>query len=148
MKNVRSSHPRLFFSKKEKKQIVLAIREAESKTSGEIRLHLEKGKETDVVAQARKIFEEKGMTKTAARNGVLIYLSTQKHAFAVIGDTGINEKVPAGFWDSIVAVMQSHFKENRFADGLCEGIDHIGQKLQTYFPCQKDDLNELSDEIS
>lgn len=145
---MRSTHPRLFFSKQEEKEIVNAIRLAEIKTSGEIRIHLDNHDGPNLLAYAQELFEKKGMTQTLARNGVLIYLCPRTREFAVIGDAGIHEKVPAGFWDSIVLTLQSHFKENRFANGLCEGIFQIGEKLQAYFPRQKNDINELTDEIS
>ena len=61
---------------------------------------------------------------------------------------GINQKVPENFWDNIRDIMLDHFRENKFADGLVDGITMAGQQLKEHFPYQSDDVNELPDEIS
>jgi uncharacterized membrane protein len=88
------------------------------------------------------------MTKTELRNGVLFYISVKTHKFAVIGDVAIDEVVPDDFWVKTKEVMLAHFKEGRFALGLIEGIGMAGSSLKQYFPFQKDDINELPDDIS
>ncbi|MCB9799466.1 MAG: TPM domain-containing protein [Candidatus Omnitrophica bacterium] len=148
MRIQRSANPLWFFSKKEKEQIVEAIRSAEKKTSGEIRVHLERKARPDIFKHAAERFEKLGMVRTESRNGVLIFMGIKSKRFVILGDKGINEKVPQGFWDEIVALMGEQFRKDHFADGLCDGIEKIGEKLAFYFPYQRDDRNELSDEIS
>lgn len=145
---MRISYPIFFFSKKEKKQILAAIREAERNTSGEIRVHLEYKTHGPVYGHAQKVFQRIGMTKTSQRNGVLIFLATRDKKFAVLGDVGINEKVPEGFWNDVVQIMTEHFKQNKFAEGISEAALRIGEKLKAYFPYQPNDKNELSDGVS
>lgn len=145
---MRINYPVFFFSKKEKQQIAQAIHEAEKNTSGEIRVHLELKARGPIYPHAQRVFQKIGMTQTAQRNGVLIFLATRDRKFAVLGDTGINEKVPEGFWNDVVLIMETHFKENKFAEGICEAILRIGVKLKEYFQYQKNDKNELSDGIS
>jgi uncharacterized membrane protein len=79
---------------------------------------------------------------------VLFYLALKNRKFAILGDAGINSVVPENFWDDIRDHMLNHFRENHFADGLIEGISMAGKQLKEHFPYQKDDVNELSDEIS
>ena len=88
------------------------------------------------------------MNKTAGRNGVLFYLAVRDRKFAIIGDAGINAKVPEGFWNRISLLLQKNFKEGKFTEGLSEGIILAGKQLKSHFPHMKDDVNELSDEIS
>ena len=128
--------------------ILNAVREAERNTSGEIRVHLEYNAREPVYGHAQKVFQRIGMTKTAQRNGVLIFLATRNKKFAVLGDVGINEKVPEGFWNDVVGIMQEHFKQNKFAEGISDAVLRIGEKLKAYFPYQANDKNELSDSIS
>jgi uncharacterized membrane protein len=104
----------------------------------------------DPYERGREVFEELGMTATAERNGVLLYLATGDGLFSVLGDRGIHERVPEGFWDEVAELMSEHFSQDRFAEGMAAGIDRIGQKLGVFFPYAGDDLdaNELSDELS
>ena len=137
-----------FFTEKEKKQITDAIKAAELNTSGEIRVHVEGRCKDDVLDCAAYWFEQLKMHKTAARNGVLFYLAVTDRKFAILGDAGINAKVPDDFWEATKELMLSRFKEGRFADGLSEGIRMAGKQLKEHFPHQDDDVNELSDDIS
>ncbi|MEO7413094.1 MAG: TPM domain-containing protein [Opitutaceae bacterium] len=124
-----------------------AIVAAEARTSGEIRVLLAREKAPDPVAAAQGHFERLGMTKTAARNGVLIYLSPTSRTFAIVGDTGIHEKCGDAFWRLLAAAMEAHFKKGEFTEGLVEGIGHAGRLLAENFPRATDDRNELPDKI-
>lgn len=137
-----------FFSKEQQARILAAVREAEKETSGEIRVHIETSFKGDVMDRAAWIFKKLQMHKTAERNGVLFYLAVRDRKFAIIGDAGINAKVPAGFWDEISELLKKNFKEAKFTEGLSEGIIMAGKHLKTHFPYSKDDINELPDEIS
>lgn len=137
-----------FFSNQEQEQILASVKQAEKETSGEIRVHIETSCSGDVLDRASWIFGKLGMHKTADRNGVLFYLAVENRKFAIIGDAGINAKVPEGFWDSVSDILQKRFKEGKFAEGLSEGILLAGEHLKTHFPHRDDDVNELSDEIS
>ncbi|MBN2365542.1 MAG: TPM domain-containing protein [Calditrichaeota bacterium] len=144
----RSSSPEKFFTDDEKSHIVKAIQEAEKKTSGEIRIHMEEKAGEDIYKRAIRIFEKIGMTRTVNRNGVLIYLATGSRQFVILGDKGINEVVSQNFWEDVVRLMTDFFKSGKFCEGVCEGIRLIGEKLKDHFPYQTDDINELSDDIS
>jgi uncharacterized membrane protein len=136
------------FSKAEEQRIVNAIKAAEENTSGEIRIHIERKCKKDVYTEAVEVFERLGMTKTELRNGVLILVALDDHKFAIIGDQGINEKVPSNFWEETKELMVDHFKAGRIADGIIEGITDAGKQLKQYFPYQSNDENELDDDIS
>ena len=137
-----------FFSAKEKEEIKAAIKEAEKDTSGEIRVHIDNHCKEDVLDRAAWWFGKLDMHKTEKRNGVLFYLAVKDHKFAILGDAGINAVTPDDFWDKIKEKMLEHFSEGEFAEGLSTGIRLAGKELQSHFPYQKDDVNELSDEIS
>jgi uncharacterized membrane protein len=137
-----------FFTEEQQAQILAAVKEAENETSGEIRVHIETLCEEDVLDRAAWIFKKLNMHNTAERNGVLFYLAVSDRKFAVIGDAGINSKVPEGFWDDVKDLLQIKFREGRFSDGLAEGIILAGTHLKKHFPHKKDDINELPDEIS
>ena len=137
-----------FFTREQQELIRSAIREAEMNTSGEIRVHLETSVTGDVLDRAAWIFAKVGMHKTKNRNGVLIYLAVENKKFAIIGDTGINSKVPVDFWDRTKELIESKFREQKYPEGIVEGILMVGQQLKEFFPHKRDDVNELPDDIS
>jgi uncharacterized membrane protein len=137
-----------FFSKEQQQSIQDAIAAAELNTSGEIRVHIDDECKGDVLAQASIVFSDLKMDKTKLRNGVLFYLAVDDQLFAIIGDKGINEKVPAGFWDNIRDTMLSHFKKEEFTEGLNKGISMAGEKLKAHFPLEVSDTNELSNDVT
>ncbi|HPF50046.1 MAG TPA: TPM domain-containing protein [Draconibacterium sp.] len=137
-----------YFSEADKLQITNAIRVAETNTSGEIRVHIENKCVGDVLDRAAYIFEKLEMHKTALRNGVLFYLAMDDRKFAILGDAGINKEVAEDFWESTKEVVIKKLKEGKIAEGLANGIIKAGDQLKSHFPYQKDDINELSDDIS
>lgn len=140
--------PKDKLTEEEKESIVSAIREAELNTSGEIRVHLENHCREEVLDRASEVFATLNMHKTELRNGVLFYLAMKDHKFAILGDMGINRKVPEHFWEDIRDFMVARFKEGKYAEGLSEGIKMAGRQLKEHFPYQSGDRNELSDDIS
>lgn len=137
-----------FLTKEQQSAIVQAIVEAEKATSGEIRVHMESSCKGDVLDNAAYVFKKLKMHKTALRNGVLFYLAVNDRKFAILGDAGINTRVPDGFWDQVKETMVAHFGKGDFATGLTQGILMAGEKLKAYFPIMANDKNELSNEIS
>lgn len=137
-----------YFTEENKLQIINAIRVAETNTSGEIRIHVEKYCKTNVLDRAAYIFEKLEMHKTKLRNGVLFYLAVEDHQFAILGDAGINQKVPDDFWETTKELVLSKFKEGNLTEGLTSGILMAGEQLKVHFPYLKNDVDELSNEIS
>lgn len=137
-----------FFSDEQKNQITYAIKQAEFNTSGEIRVHIENNCKIEVLDRAAEIFSTLQMHKTEQRNGVLFYVALDDHKFAILGDAGINAKVPEGFWNEINDTVIALFKEEKYTDGLAKGIIMAGEQLKKHFPFQANDVNELSDDIS
>ncbi|HUV01323.1 MAG TPA: TPM domain-containing protein [Bacteroidales bacterium] len=137
-----------FFTKEQQEQIRAAIKEAEEATSGEIRVHIETSLTGDVLDRAAWIFKKIRMHETEKRNGVLFYIVVRNKQFAIIGDRGINAMVPEDFWDKAKNLLQKHFRNEKYTEGLAEAVLLAGQQLKEHFPRMKDDINELPDEIS
>ncbi len=136
------------FNQEEQEKVVQAISLAENRTSGEIRLVVERKLHgMEAYEQAKAYFEKLKMHQTLLRNGVLIYLATDDHQFAIIGDSGINDKVPADFWESTKESMLAYFRQSDYVQGLIAGIEQAGEQLAHYFPRRDDDVNELPNDI-
>ena len=136
-----------FLEKLDQDRIVKAIQNAEEQTSGEIRIHVQPKSGSDIRQFAERTFERLGMTKTALRNGVLLFIASEESRFTILGDRGIDQKVPPGFWDAIAARLTVRFKNGEFTDGIVEAINAAGEHLKQYFPRATDDVNELPDQI-
>src|SRR5436190_24237866 len=126
--------PQEFFSKLEHDEIVGAIREAESKMCGEIRIFVSRKERHDPVPAAQRRFEKLGMTKTKERNGVLIYLVPRVRKFAIIGDVAIHQKCGESFWKEVANEMTEHFRKNEFTSGIVHGIRRAGALMASHFP--------------
>jgi uncharacterized membrane protein len=129
-------------------EVINAIQTAEKYTSGEIRVHIEKGSKMDALERAKELFHLLKMDNTKLQNGVLIYLDIKHKTFSICGDKGINAVVAPDFWNSTKNIMELHFKQGKFKQGLIEGILIAGEQLKKHFPWQEDDRNELTDTIS
>ncbi|MBR5013805.1 MAG: TPM domain-containing protein [Bacteroidales bacterium] len=140
--------PEDFLTADQQKTVVDAVRLAEKGTSGEIRIHIDGDCPSSALERAEEVFGKLGMHRTKLRNGVLIYLACNSKVFSIVGDKGINDVVPEHFWEDVIAMMGAEFRSGRFTEGLSQGVLMVGEKLQTFFPYQKDDVNEQPDEIS
>ena len=147
-KDIRMKKAENFFSAEEKEAVIDAIKAAEHNTSGEIRVHLEDTCPEDVLDRAAYIFEKLQMHKTKQRNGVLFYLSVQDRKFAILGDAGIHAVTPENFWEGIKKNMSEYFSRGDFITGLIKGIDLTSEVLKNDYPYQKNDVDELPNEIS
>jgi uncharacterized membrane protein len=139
-----------FFSKIDEARIVEAIRGAETRSRGEIRIHATEEPVTDVLQEATKAFEGLGMTATAERNGILIFVAPKSQKFAVLGDSGITSRVGTTPLDEMAAAMSEAFRQARFTDGLVGAVERAGQILAELFPRVEGgtDKDELSNSIS
>lgn len=134
-------------SDSDQEKIKNSIEWAEKNTSGEIRVCIEKKCTIDVLDRAVACFYDLEMQKTKLNNGVLIYVATEDHKFAIIGDKGINAVVPPDFWNSTKDLMTNHFKNNQPSEAISVGIIEAGKQLKKYFPYQTNDGNELPNDI-
>ena len=138
-----------FFEGLDRPAIVEAIRRAERKSYGEIRVHLHHGAVKDARAEAERAFVKLGMEKTLRGSGCLIFIAPESRSFAVVGGAGIHEKAGDAFWAGARDAAQSLFREGKFTEGIVAAVDRIGDTLALFFPRSGiSDLNELPDEVS
>jgi uncharacterized membrane protein len=127
--------------------LVEAIRLAEEKTSGEIRVFVTRKKSVDPVADAWEHFEKLGISRTRERNGVLIFIAPSSRNFAILGDTAIHERCGDDFWQDTASRLGIAFAAGRFQEGLVAAIEELGNLLGREFPHRPEDTNELPDGI-
>ena len=138
-----------FFTAAEQQRMVEAIRAAEQRTSGEVRVFVEsKCRYVDALDRAKEIFLQLKMDATELRNGVLVYVAVKDKQVAVYGDEGIHKAVGAVYWNDVLTKMLLFFKKEHLSEGICRCVTEVGEALYFYFPYnQETDKNELPDEI-
>jgi len=142
------SSSRSLFNPADEERIVVAIRAAEKRTSGEIRVFIEsKCRFVDPVDRAAEVFLGLKMEQTEDRNGVLLYVAMKDHQLAVFGDEGIHRIVGSEFWNKEVEKILNEFNAAHYVDGIIEIVKDIGEALVKHFPYEQEDKNELPDNI-
>ncbi|MDQ2918338.1 MAG: TPM domain-containing protein [Verrucomicrobiota bacterium] len=137
-----------FLDRLDHKRISEAIALAEAKTSGEVRVYIQRGEiKDDALPVAQKKFHDLKMHRTAARNGILIFVAPRARKFAVVGDEAIHRECGDEFWQQLVATMKDHFQKENFTEALLHGIQNAGDLLARFFPRESSDKNELPDAI-
>jgi uncharacterized membrane protein len=142
----RSLVPRRFFSNDEIKHISEAISLAERNTQGEIRVHIERKTDGDVLERAPAVLKDLGLTETKNHTGLLIYISLEDHRFAIIGDEGIHRVLGQDGWNALSKELGEYFKRGKFAEGLVAIIGKVGEILAQAFPALPENVNEIPNE--
>lgn len=141
-------HRRKLIKSIDTERIEKAIREAEKRTSGEIRVSIAGLFWGRIRPAAEKAFHRLGMTNTRDRNGILFFIVPSRRRFVVLGDEGIHAKVGQEFWERIAARMSEQFRKGEFTEGLIQGIHEAGESLESHFPYSPaEDINELSNQV-
>ncbi len=123
-----------FLKQLEHDSIVQAIRDAEQKTSGEIRVFISSRNPRDPMATARRRFLKLGMDRTKERNAVLIYVAPRSRKFAIMGDKGIHARCGDTFWQELTREMTGHFTKENYTDGILHVIRRAGELLADTSP--------------
>lgn len=114
--------------------VVDAIRQAEHKTTGEIRVIVSHKHVEAPVTAAQREFLRLGMDHSPGRNSVLIFVAPRSHKFAVIGDKAVHEKCGDEFWQKLTDAMTEYFRKSEFTEGIVHGIKKAGELLAEHFP--------------
>ena len=101
----------------------------------------------NVERDAKLAFLEEGIFATKNRIGILIYISMFEKQIIILGDTGIQKKVPTEKWNLLVNLIAGGFKENQPLKGILSAIHECGELLkENGFTGEKKE-NELGDEL-
>lgn len=103
--------------------------------------------EEAVRERAVRAFYEKGLYRTREETGILIFISLQEHKVWILGDRGINARIPPDSWQRMARELAAGIKGGEACEALCSVIAACGAELARYFPRRFDDENELTDEV-
>lgn len=127
-----------------------AVAEAESRTSGEIVVHLVRRLLPLESSRRRAVrtFGTLGLERTAKRNGVLLFVAMKNRKFEILADVGVTAKVDGAVWQRIAEYVSETIDREGFERGICEGVARIGDVLERHFPRETGDVDELPDRPS
>jgi putative membrane protein len=97
--------------------------------------------------RALRAFYERGLYRTRDENGILIFISILERKVWILGDRGVDLKVPPENWQAHADQISVGIREGRPCDALCKVIENCGRVLVEHFPRKGDDSNELPDEL-
>lgn len=124
-----------------------AIRAAEEKTSGEIRVFISRHPCADPGRAARQEFVRLEMFRTPLRNGVLLYFAPESRAFALASDEAIQFRCGPEFEAAVTAAAVARLKEGNLTEALVEAIRSAGDLLAHQFPRHSLDRNDLPNAV-
>lgn len=127
--------------------VLAAIREVESHSSGEIRVFITNRSVDDPAVDAWAAFAKLQMQRTAQRNAALVFIAPNARRFAIVGDEGLHRHCKEGFWSQLADELAGGFRKENYTGALIRVIEQIGAVLAQHFPSQRNDRNELPDEI-
>jgi uncharacterized membrane protein len=136
-----------FLTKEGEQAVVEAIRAAETRTSGEIRVVITSRWIIRPERHAWRLFERLGMTRTRKRNGALIVLFTRRRRLVVLGDRELNAVVDPGYWTRIAGELGALLREGRKLDALCAAIRTLGATMAAHWPPDGANPDELPNAI-
>ncbi|MBI4059986.1 MAG: hypothetical protein HY403_01005 [Elusimicrobia bacterium] len=103
--------------------------------------------EEAVARRAKEVFFDRGVARTAGRDGVLIFASLLERRVVVLADETVRARAPRAAWDDAVAAMTALAAEERVADGLCAAVEKTAAALGAAgFAGRPSSGNELGDE--
>ena len=100
-----------------------------------------------VEESAHAAFFERGVHLTAARTGILVYVSLLEETAAVVGDRGVVTVVPHDRWHRAIAQVADKVTVGADAAAIAAEISALADILEPYLPVAEDDINELPDEV-
>ena len=97
--------------------------------------------------RAVRAFYEKGLYRTRHATGILLFISLLERKVWILGDRGINDKIPSSSWQGLAHELSAGLREGRACEALCAVVGKCGAALKEHFPHTPDDLNELPDDV-
>jgi len=86
--------------------------------------------EESVARRAKEVFFDRGIAKTADRDGVLVFASLLERRVVVLADESVRSKVKPEAWDAAVSAMTAAASEGRTADGLAAAVEEVARALR------------------
>ncbi len=105
---------------------------------------VKRGRAHDV---ALREFTARGLTRTRARTGVLLYVALQERYAEVLVDTGLDGRVEPDTWRGMIEPLLEAARQDRLRAGLIDAVGAIARVLAPHAPPAPDDIDELPNKV-
>ncbi len=141
------------FSRAVLTQIEQSVKACEQRHAGEIRVAVEAALPLEDLLWRRSpreraidVFSQLRVWDTEHNNGVLIYVLLADRDVEIVADRGAaGGRVAPSEWEGCCRIIESHFRDGRYANGMVAGIEAVAAVLARHPPGRPDVGNELPD---
>lgn len=103
--------------------------------------------DTAVRHAARAAFVDSGIVRTAAHNGILVFVAIYERRVEVVADFGIDLPLLGSGWTEVLADLRRSVARTDL-EAFVVALTRLGPLLGRVMPRAQDDRNELSDEVA
>lgn len=96
---------------------------------------------------ASKQFYNLGFQKTKTKQAIMFFVSLDEKYVKIISDIKIKNKIPDSYWQNIIDEFIKDVKNKELSSGYVKAIKSCNEILIQKFPIQKNDTNELTNEV-
>lgn len=96
---------------------------------------------------AQGSFRKFGLHRTSKRRAILFFVSIDEGHVEIITDVGIDAKIPADKWQSIIEKFRISLHTKNIGYGYLEAIEACGEILKREFPAEEGDMDELPNDL-
>jgi putative membrane protein len=97
---------------------------------------------------ARLQFAALVQERTQGSAGLLLFVSLAEHHVEILPDRAIAERIPEQAWREIVDGFVAQMRAGQLADGFVTAVERCTAILESHFPVEPGDRDELSNRVT
>lgn len=96
---------------------------------------------------AVRAFHARGLTRTRARTGLLLYVALAEHHAEIVADAGIVARVGSDSWCGTLSELTAALARGETEAGLTRAVERLGASLAEHVPAGPDARDELPNRV-
>lgn len=96
---------------------------------------------------AKEQFRNLGLNKTKSKEVIMFFISIEERYVKIITDTKISQKIPNEFWEKVISQFSKDVNNEDFSTAYLNAIKSCNSILIEKFPANKNDENELPNDV-
>ena len=96
---------------------------------------------------AVRAFHARGLDRTRARTGLLLYVALAEHHAEIVADAGIVARVGSQSWYGTLSELTAALARGEIEAGLTQAVERLGACLAEHVPAGPDAVDELPNRV-